>query len=365
MNIETLRDECLSLPGVEESFPFDAETLVFKVQGKMFAVLPLERPDSLVLKVHPDYAQALRAEYAGITEAWHFNKAHWCAVGLCGDVPEVLVHRLVRHAYDEVLRLRPKKWQVAHFAAQLPPSFFYEHLNTTDSVMNRLRHFDYDTRPEEFVLLEADFQKAGRGQRGTKWESDSAKNLLFGLRLRPVFLPPSRQFALSQVAALAVAEALDYYATGIAVKWPNDIYWYDDKICGMLLEHNVCGGTLAQTLIGPGINVNQLAFHGDAPNPVSLFRILGREVNRYALLRRVLDRFLGLYDRLRAGEGEAIDRLYHDRLYRRDELHTYEDAHGRFRGFLRGVLPDGRLVVEDEAGRRRKYAFKEVKYIAG
>jgi len=363
MNIESLRFYCLSLPGVKESFPFDEENLVFKVLGKMFALLPLDTPDHIVLKAHPEYSRQLRAEYAGITGAWHFNKAYWNDVSIHEDVPEDLVLRLIRHSYAEVLHGLPKKWQVKFFSDQLPSTFYYEHFNTTDSVMDRLKLPEYAKLCEEFVLLEADYQKKGRGQRGTSWESSSAKNLLFGLLLRPVFLPAAEQFLLSEVMSLAIAESLSAYVDGISIKWPNDIYWRDEKICGMLLEHDLCGGRISQTIVGPGINVNQATFLGDAPNPTSLLRILGWEVNRFLLLRDIMDRFLSLYEELKEGKYREIDEKYQVWLYRKEAVHLYEDAQGRFEGTLRRVQPDGRLVIEDREGRERVYAFKEVKFV--
>lgn len=363
MDIETFHNHCLALPGANESFPFDADTLVFKVLGKMFAVLPLERADRAVLKLHPSLGSQLREEFAGdVSEAWHFNKTYWSEVRLGGRLTDERLLGLLRHSYGEVLRSMPKKAQVAHFASCLPDGFYYKHLNTTDTVMN-LHRAEYVERPADFVLLETDFQKQGRGQRGTSWEADSARNLLFGLRLRPTFLPAASQFRLSQAAALAIAKALAVHVEGIRIKWPNDIYCGDEKICGMLLEHDLAGTRIRQSLIGPGINVNQPAFHSDAPNPTSLFRLLGREVNRYTLLLDVVERFLGYYEMLRNGQEAEIDATYHALLYRRDALHTYRDASGTFRGTLRRVLQDGRLVVEDEGGRERLYAFKEISYI--
>lgn len=242
---------------------------------------------------------------------------------------------------------------------KLPAGFHWRHVAETDSTMCLLARISAE-REEEFVAVTADFQTVGRGQRGTVWESAPGLNLLVGLRVRPVFLRAAEQFRLSEAAALAVAEALDPYVGGISVKWPNDVYWHEGKICGMLLEHRLQGDRIAETFVGPGINVNQRRFLGDAPNPVSLLQATGRETDRADVLSAFFHRFVHHYRRLQAGDGAAIDRLYFSRLYRRDGLHAFRDASGRFLARIAAVEPDGHLVLEDESGGRRRYAFKEV-----
>lgn len=238
-------------------------------------------------------------------------------------------------------------------------------LSSTDSTMLQLR------RPEvvachdlRFLLLTTEFQTAGRGQRGTSWEAAAGRNLLFGIRCRPHFLPAAGQFALSEVQALAVALALDGYVPHITVKWPNDIYYKDRKICGMLLEHELSGASISSTITGVGINVNQETFSSDAPNPVSLRQILSHEIRRKELLGAVCRCFERLYDRLEAGHRSSIHAQYVSRLYRREGRHPYETAAGeRFVARIAGISPSGMLHLLDDDGRERVFAFKEVRFI--
>ncbi len=109
MNIEDVREYCLSLPLVTEAFPFDERTLVFRVAGKIFAALDLERSEWVTMKCHPDYALELRDAYVEIEPAWHWNKKHWNQVNLTGHLPSELICSLIRHSYDEVIRKMPKK----------------------------------------------------------------------------------------------------------------------------------------------------------------------------------------------------------------------------------------------------------------
>lgn len=114
MNIESLREYCLSLPLVTEDFPFDETTLVFRVVGKIFAMLDLERPDVVSLKCNPDYALQLREEHPEISGAWHMNKKYWNQVNLSGHLEDELVQGLVRHSYAEVVKKLTRKERAEH-----------------------------------------------------------------------------------------------------------------------------------------------------------------------------------------------------------------------------------------------------------
>lgn len=103
MNIEAVRDYCLSKPATEETFPFDDVTLVFKVMGKMYALIPLENGDRINLKCDPERAQELRAEWEEIHPGFHMSKKHWNTVMLRGRLSWDLVRELIDHSYDLVV----------------------------------------------------------------------------------------------------------------------------------------------------------------------------------------------------------------------------------------------------------------------
>lgn len=104
MDIESLRDYCLSLPLATEDFPFDETTLVFRIAGKIFAMVDLENTEWFVLKCNPDYALTLRDAHPEITGAWHMNKKHWNQINLYGTLTDGLIQSLIRHSYNEVLK---------------------------------------------------------------------------------------------------------------------------------------------------------------------------------------------------------------------------------------------------------------------
>jgi len=110
MNIEELRDYCLSLKGATEHFPFDEFSLVLKVQGKMFGLIPLDNTEpQIALKCDPERAIQLREEYEAITAAYHFNKKHWNSVRIDSSISQSLLLELIQHSYDLVVSGLPKK----------------------------------------------------------------------------------------------------------------------------------------------------------------------------------------------------------------------------------------------------------------
>ncbi|MBP9507653.1 MAG: biotin--[acetyl-CoA-carboxylase] ligase, partial [Bacteroides sp.] len=120
------------------------------------------------------------------------------------------------------------------------------HLSETDSTNRYLKQLCDQSPVEELTTVVAEFQTSGRGQRGNIWESEAGKNLLFSFVLYPTFLEARRGFLLSQLISLALKEELDQYADGFSIKWPNDIYWHNRKIAGILIENNLIGSSISR-----------------------------------------------------------------------------------------------------------------------
>ena len=153
------------------------------------------------------------------------------------------------------------------------------------------------------------------------------------------------------------------YAEDIRIKWPNDIYWKDRKICGMLIENTLVGRCIENCIIGAGININQQTFCSDAPNPVSLRQITGKEQEPVFILADTIKRFKDYYRKIQQGQTEDIVRNYRERLYRHNGFHLYQDADGVFEAEIHDVEPTGHLVLTDRDGTTRRYAFKEVSHL--
>ncbi len=214
-----------------------------------------------------------------------------------------------------------------------------------------------------FTIVVTEEQTAGRGQKGNSWESEKGKNILFSLLCHPEFVRASQQFLLSQCIALAIRGALAEHVEGVTVKWPNDIYVGDKKISGTLIECDLMGKSIANCIIGTGVNINQEVFVSDAPNPISLKLLTGKDYDREEILADIVERFTTLYDRLQNGEAEAIRDEYMQCLYRKDGMHEYEDVRGRFMAEIADVEPTGHLLLRFENGNTVRYEFKEVKFI--
>lgn len=229
----------------------------------------------------------------------------------------------------------------------------------------------------------ADFQTNGRGQRGNKWESKKGENLTFTILFKPEFLHPSKQFFISEISALGVCKYLINKGLNAKIKWPNDVYVGDKKICGMLIEHTISGDKLAVSLSGIGVNLNQTIFDSNAPNPTSMFiEFLKKDKNckefdRRTELTLLLTEVFTLYSDLQNGYGEEIFKEYKENLYRLNEFHKYieietdvnanvpvEQLTGKeMVAKIIDVLPNGCVLMEKENGEVRDYAFKEIKYV--
>ncbi len=226
------------------------------------------------------------------------------------------------------------------------------HIDETDSTNRWLR----EQGGGETLVVWADFQTAGRGQGTNTWESERGKNLTFSVLLHPTQVLANRQFSISMQVSLALCQTLEQHIGDVSIKWPNDIYWRDAKIAGILIENRLHGSLVRDSIIGIGLNVNQRRFVSDAPNPVSLWQICECETDRETLLQD----FLSALQRLL---GQEVRSQYLARLYRREGYHPYADANGPFMAKILDVQEDGLLVLQDEEGRERRFAFKEVSFI--
>jgi BirA family biotin operon repressor/biotin-[acetyl-CoA-carboxylase] ligase len=216
--------------------------------------------------------------------------------------------------------------------------------------------------PHGYVVVTKE-QTAGRGQRGNSWESAPGKNLTFSMVLRPEKISARRQFELSMVVSLAIVNVLDRYVENVSIKWPNDIYVGDKKICGILIENTLSETQIARSIVGVGLNVNQDQFVSDAPNPVSLKQLTDTEYDLTELMQEFANEIVG---ELKAYENDVeVENLrsdYMSRLWRGDGFYPYLEAatERQFDARIVDISPMGVLTLEEHDGKQSSYAFKEV-----
>ena len=240
-----------------------------------------------------------------------------------------------------------------------------ESIGSTNTYLRSLNGGDpsYD-----YEVAVATFQTAGRGQKGNSWESESGKNLLFSILAHPQDIKVREQFYISEAIALAVSDSVKAaigpeYADGVSVKWSNDVYWKDFKMAGILIENTLQGDRILDTVVGVGLDVNQEVFVSDAPNPISMRNITGREFDIDALLNDIVERFIGYMEAGTTELRNKTDKLYRERLYRREGFHKFRDENGEFSARIEGIRPDGCLMLQTPTGEHRTYEFKQVQFI--
>lgn len=240
----------------------------------------------------------------------------------------------------------------------------------------------YDDSLPHLFTIRTDFQTAGRGQAGNSWESEKGKNLLFSTLLRYPEMEAADQWRLSMLVAVAVREAIVSILSPLAsrlspltIKWPNDIYYNDQKLVGILIENTLSGRHIAYTIAGVGINVNQTQWLSNAPNPMSMKQITGEEYD----VENLLNAFLEAIQRWETASTEQLREEYIKHLYRRTGWHPYlerevsvvptniqlatQPADGVFFAQWVDITPQGEWVLRLKSGEEKRYHFKQIRFV--
>ena len=207
------------------------------------------------------------------------------------------------------------------------------------------------SKPMEGTVISASYQYDGRGQIGRFWESQKGKNITCSTILRPDFLAASDQFMLNIAVSLALFDFIEHFLLDtshqVKIKWPNDIYVDDEKIAGILIQNVLKGKTINTSVVGTGINVNQVQFSTSIPNPTSLAHLLGKELNLEQTLPWLFRFFTKRYQELKAGMFAQLKETYLLNLYRKDIFSEFRtDKNTPISGRIKGVDDGtGRLTV--------------------
>lgn len=248
----------------------------------------------------------------------------------------------------------------------MPRYLLVHHTASTNTYLKQLAN----TLPGGTVVY-THHQTAGRGQKGNSWEAEPGKNLTFSMLLKRPSIPVREQFAISEAVSVAIVEvvrnviASDVDSRQVKVKWPNDIYCGDRKLCGILIENSLDGEGIAHSVVGVGLNVNQAAFVSDAPNPVSLCQLAGHDFNLDDLLHALCERIEQLCTFGNEASRKDLHEQYLRSLYRADDRpHTFALPDGtQFAATIVAVEPDGMLVLCNDSGETQRFAFKQVQHV--
>ena len=237
------------------------------------------------------------------------------------------------------------------------------HIAETDSTNAHLKRLLNERILPHGFCLSCDYQTAGRGEGSNQWESAAGQNVLMSVLLRPTPFSIDNAFLLSELTATALCDALQTWAPNLQLKWPNDLYVGDRKLGGVLIETMVKGRALTQAIVGIGVNVNQMQFVSDAPNPVSLRQLIGYDTDCARVCQSITNTIVAAFNTYTPADSTALQQRYRSRLYRRSGMHTFAAAGGRFKATIADVYLDGTLILCTESGEQRAYRFKEVQFI--
>ncbi len=248
------------------------------------------------------------------------------------------------------------------------------YIKQTYSTSTLLREQYSDALPHLYTIR-TDFQTAGRGQAGNSWESEAGKNLLFSALLRYEGIHAAKQWRLSMLVAVALWDTLSKYLPQeqLTIKWPNDIYFGDKKLVGILIENSLSGQYVGYSIAGIGVNVNQTQWLSNAPNPISMKEITSKEYDVEALMNE----WIGAMKSWELRTTEEIRTAYMQHLYRSEGWHEYverkvsiaptaiaqkgiEDA---FLAEIVNVTEQGGLVLRLQNNEEKTYHFKQIRFV--
>jgi len=236
----------------------------------------------------------------------------------------------------------------------------FDEIQSTNSwLMARLSVQDF---PEGTVVF-AKHQSQGKGQRSASWTSEQGSSLTFSVLLKPTFLSISNAYDLSICIALALHDCLNELRPGFTIKWPNDIYFEDKKVAGILIENQMNKSSYQNAVVGIGLNVNQKSFV-NLPNAISLKQILGIQFPVEKVLNRLCETIEARYLQLRASKYEQQKQAYLKSMYRYNEVHKFSVQNNKFFATITNVLRSGRLMLELQNGEIRDFDIKEIEFLS-
>ena len=230
-------------------------------------------------------------------------------------------------------------------------------LDVVDSTNNYIANLIKEGAIDSGTVIMADEQFAGKGQRTAEWLTNAGENLTFSFFLDDVNLSVNRQFLLSKIVALSIVDFLRNFEMTAEIKWPNDIYVNGKKIAGVLIENQIRGGQIQSSIIGIGLNLNQISFSGFSATSIKL------EIGQHILPQDAVFSFISAFnDRIVELYHDSLHSDYLEKLFQRNMLSKYIDETGEFEGIIEDVLENGQLLLLKN-GIEAHYDIKEITFL--
>ena len=238
--------------------------------------------------------------------------------------------------------------------------YHFDQLDSTNAYLQRMQS-EHDIRN---WVVSTDEQTAGKGMGSNGWESETGKNLTFSLAVDMGFLPAERQFLLSEAVALGIIEVLDKTlpTEQLSIKWPNDIYYGNCKLAGILINSTIKANMMDLSIIGIGLNVNQMQFQDWPTHPISLKMITGKEYDLKLMLEQIASQVRKKVELLKS-DPTSIEQDYLKRLFRYQTWADYEVGGNVRRLFMTGIDSFGRLMLVDEKNNSYCFDIKEIRFL--
>ena len=234
-------------------------------------------------------------------------------------------------------------------------------LDAIDSTNNYLKKMILHGGINDYTVVTAKFQTEGKGQLGTKWESEHSKNLICSVYKKNINIKVQDQFVISALVSLALVKTLrKINLSNLHIKWPNDIMSDNKKICGILIENIVMENYIKDIVIGIGLNVNQTIFN-NLPNATSIKNLIGTTCSIDEILEDLVRNLEYYFNKLDKSSINSIFKKYEDALFRINKPSTFKNLKGEvFSGYIKGVSRLGKLNVMLEDSLVKSYALKEI-----
>ena len=240
----------------------------------------------------------------------------------------------------------------------------FKNIDSTNKYLQNLLEEGHDVVDN---IVVADFQSSGKGQGKNVWQSENGKNLLFSIALDMSCLRAENQFVLTQMVSIAMINVLKKYLPeeNLFIKWPNDIYFKNKKIAGILIKNEIKGMMMGTSIIGIGLNVNQESFDENLPNPISMKMITGKDYDLESILNDICFelRTLSLEFKVNAHSSQLTAHNYTNKLYRYKQWSFYQHEGSVKEMMIVGYDQFGRLLLKEKNDREVVCDLKEISFV--